>query len=338
MGAIKNNIQEERTFTTSFIDGDGSSIKLEANITFRNGYREFTVSGRVKGGSCAQMLDSINCEGIKNSEAVSRVVELWENHHLKEVGVEVEAEIEALFKKIDESGNTYEVDSEDKKVVALAKHLNLHNCDSIEGSGNHYSAGEGSFIVCKGEDEADEQALECIEQLYDDMGMELFSKATQEQLLHELVDGSWFDEALRESNEVYAQDIELEGDDKFVNRLVRECYESGILNDSHFEEDENEGILYHKLNDQGQSINLVNELADHLSDDDEDSVQQFIDNFGEEYFKEVVSEKGLIDEYKLKEFLMDGVHSDGRGYTLNGYDGVEHEVEVDGETYYIYES
>lgn len=42
----------------------------------------------------------------------------------------------------------------------------------------------------------------------------------------------------------------------------------------------------------------------------------------------------LIDD--LNEFVEDAIAADGRGHFISSYDGVEHEVTVDGETYYIY--
>ena len=42
----------------------------------------------------------------------------------------------------------------------------------------------------------------------------------------------------------------------------------------------------------------------------------------------------LIDD--LNEFVEDAIAADGRGHFISPYDGEEHEVTVDGETYYIY--
>lgn len=42
----------------------------------------------------------------------------------------------------------------------------------------------------------------------------------------------------------------------------------------------------------------------------------------------------LIDD--LEEFVDDAIAADGRGHFISSYDGEEHEVTVDGETYYIY--
>ena len=42
----------------------------------------------------------------------------------------------------------------------------------------------------------------------------------------------------------------------------------------------------------------------------------------------------LIED--LEEFVEDAIAADGRGHFISSYDGEEHEVTVDGETYYIY--
>lgn len=44
--------------------------------------------------------------------------------------------------------------------------------------------------------------------------------------------------------------------------------------------------------------------------------------------------QALIDD--LEEFVEDAIAADGRGHFIASYDGEEHEVTVDGETYYIY--
>lgn len=41
----------------------------------------------------------------------------------------------------------------------------------------------------------------------------------------------------------------------------------------------------------------------------------------------------LIDD--LEKFVDDAIAADGRGHFISSYDGVEHEITVDGETYYI---
>ena len=42
----------------------------------------------------------------------------------------------------------------------------------------------------------------------------------------------------------------------------------------------------------------------------------------------------LIDD--LEAFVDDAISADGRGHFISSYDGEEHEVTVDGETYYVY--
>lgn len=84
-------------------------------------------------------------------------------------------------------------------------------------------------------------------------------------------------------------------------------------------------------------------LVDHLKDD-----TKYGDNpvdLGElKACLELVQEKfceganaiihALIDD--LEEFVDDAIAADGRGHFISPYDGEEHEVTVDGETYYIY--
>lgn len=38
----------------------------------------------------------------------------------------------------------------------------------------------------------------------------------------------------------------------------------------------------------------------------------------------------------LDELVAEAISSDGRGHFINGYDGNEHEVDIDGQTFYVY--
>lgn len=61
----------------SFIDKKGSRVKVEAEITFRNGYAEFTSCGDCGSGS-GQCQDSIH----PANEPQKKYLQLWEEWHL----------------------------------------------------------------------------------------------------------------------------------------------------------------------------------------------------------------------------------------------------------------
>lgn len=49
----------------------------------------------------------------------------------------------------------------------------------------------------------------------------------------------------------------------------------------------------------------------------------------------------IPEQYRMwfdTEGFMEHLKTDGRGHSLNGWDGQEHEYEIDGETYYIYKN
>ena len=84
-------------------------------------------------------------------------------------------------------------------------------------------------------------------------------------------------------------------------------------------------------------------ILDHLKDDIEygdDPVDLGELKAGIDIAKEKLCEganaiiHALIDD--LEEFVDDAIAADGRGHFFSPYDGEEHEVTVDGETYYIY--
>jgi hypothetical protein len=64
----------------SFIDADNRRARVEATITTRNGYPEFTLSGQYMGGH-GQVIDNIK----PANEDQAELVRLWTKHHLKDV-------------------------------------------------------------------------------------------------------------------------------------------------------------------------------------------------------------------------------------------------------------
>ena len=84
-------------------------------------------------------------------------------------------------------------------------------------------------------------------------------------------------------------------------------------------------------------------ILDHLKDDikyGNDPVDLDELKAGIDLVKEKLCEganaiiHALIDD--LESFVDDAISADGRGHFISSYDGEEHEVTVDGETYYIY--
>lgn len=67
----------------SFIDGENRRVNLEAEITTRNGYPMFTVSGD-RCGISGQIQDHV----VPATKAQKALLDLWEKFHLKDISKE----------------------------------------------------------------------------------------------------------------------------------------------------------------------------------------------------------------------------------------------------------
>ncbi len=221
----------------------------------------------------------------------------------------------------------------ENEINALAEFLGINPEDIREsnGYGDHvYYTDEGDYFVSD-YDTAYKAAVEDVLSLVDDLGIESFSEWAQEQIIDNFTDSEWFDEAKKESDLAYAQDIINEGDDEFDNRLVRECYEENLITDEDFGTDENGEPDY--SNCLVSEDELVERRAAAMDEGWSDSIDWYRSNFGDEDFSKVVRDKNLIDWDAAAEW---SVNTDGIANSLASYDGKENTQEYDGETYYIY--
>ena len=190
-----------------------------------------------------------------------------------------------------------------------------------------------SYYKCGGEwyhcfddyDDAVEEAIESVKQFIQIEGPESIIG------FEDYVDTDWFRDAMYESYEAYAQDIENEGSNIYDNRLVEECYDARLIDDEDFELDEDGEPDYTQCT--VPSYELQEMLADHLCDDWGDPVEWYRENFGDDAFREVVLHHNLVDEDELAKYVVD---TDGPANTLDTWDGQGAEFDFDGTTYYIY--
>lgn len=224
-----------------------------------------------------------------------------------------------------------DIEDVDPKIRALASLLMLDDEDieNIEEvSENDFEINGGEYLVLDNS-EADEAFEEGVKNFIDEMGISGFSENFQEEILQYCLETSWFEQAMEESNRSYAEDIRDEDDSTYGNRLVQECYDRNLIDDSDFEEDEDGEPIY------DQCLKDENELIDLLADDmnEGDAVEWYRDNFGEKQLSQAAVKYNLIDEDEVvKRVKM----WDGRGPQLASYDGEESEEVVNGETYFIY--
>lgn len=215
-----------------------------------------------------------------------------------------------------------------EKIEALAELLGVDESEITQGYDDSvYEVSDGREYLVLTEDEADDAFYDSEMSLIDDIGIKGFTPSFQERIFTEFADTDWFEDAYREMYESYSYDIEYESDDVYGNRLVRECYEAGLIDDDDFGVDENGDVNYEDcLLD---TDDLATRLTDYLVDTVDDFVEQYKFEFGEEQLSEVVKRYNLVDWDAVIEETKE---LDGRGSMLAGYDGIE----IDYDDYYIY--
>lgn len=223
----------------------------------------------------------------------------------------------------------------DEKIEVLVQWLNEQGEDVTaedvsQNYGDEYSVNGADYLVLTDE-EADEAAKQDVKDRFDDMGLESFSENFQEEIINNHTDKDYFWDDMHESNASYCRDIAEERDYEFGNRLVQECYERELIDDDDFEKDE-EGEPDHE-----QCIFDEDELVDKLTDDMDSGYDNSVEwakyVFGNEEISRIAKEHpDFIDIDAVAEAV---VSSDGRN-SLAGYDRLEHEIEYNGEYYYIY--
>lgn len=218
---------------------------------------------------------------------------------------------------------------EEERIKALANYLEVEEEDievTYDSTDNLFtvkSSGEEYLVV--DEDEAYELAKQDIESLVDDIGLDSFTLSFREWIYNNAVDRDWFEDALRESQEYYVNDIEEEtyGQDKFANRLIEELYENGFLTDADFSLDENGELDYMTLMPEVDLDQLKEEYVDYLVENAGDPIEYYVDNFGSDSFTQVCEQNMLIDWDKVADECID---VDGVAHFLARYDGIEHDL------------
>ncbi len=330
--SVFTEARKDEEITVIIFDKKKIRWEIEIERTWRNGYMEFTMSGKGK-GSVGQNLDRVVPVDINQK----RLINFWKIYHLKEINDKIWKEILKVVdilkekERIRREAETVSwEDIDDDKIVALAQHLDMtaeEAMDTIseERGDCSYSVGRTDYLVCD-DNEADRLTEEYIENLIDDIGISAFNG------WENYVKSDWFEDALREMEESYAYEIENERDRTYGNRLIQEMYDAGIIDDDDFEQDEDGDPIYDEFT--GNIDSARDEYIDYLVDRDGDPVEYYKDNFGDDAFNNVVTKNNLV---AIDAFIIYAISVDGRGHFLNRYDGVEYEENVGRETYYIYE-
>ena len=170
--------------------------------------------------------------------------------------------------------------------------------------------GEEYFVLT--EEEAEQKHLEYIENFIDDVGISGFTGSFQYEIINNYMDNSWFDEAMRESFELYCDDIESEEgyedeDGNEINRLHSEMIEN--------------------------NCETKEDYIDFLCGQYTDGAEWYKSNFGEKDFNETAKKYCNLDIEVIHEAC---ISYDGIAHSLASYDGNEEVQEVNRTMYYIY--
>lgn len=172
-----------------------------------------------------------------------------------------------------------------------------------------------AYFVYTG-DEADQKAKEEVISSIDDMGIEAFTPDFRQDIIdNQMVDVDWFDDAMKESYEFYADDIMSE-DGEHGNRLFDEMIEEGVISEEDVTED---GELVDGIDLDEKKEEFVEKLCENW----DNGVQWYIDNFGEKDFSDVCKKHDLYDYDEIAETA---VRWDGRGHFISYYDGEELDI------------
>lgn len=207
-----------------------------------------------------------------------------------------------------------------EKLQAIANYLGVDIDYFEEGyDPNEFESKEynESYLVLT-EDEAREYAKRDIESVFDDLGLDAFTPSFQEWILNNAVEGDFFEDAIRESNQFYIEDIENEYDGVFENRLISELVDSGILTEDDFE---NWGEENPTVRDDVNLDEKKMEYLDYLVSGISDYAEEYKIQFGEDDFNNVVKE-GRVD-IDMDAVVDECISMDGIAHFVARYDGEE---------------
>lgn len=196
---------------------------------------------------------------------------------------------------------------------------------STESGRSYYdiSTEDGEEYIVADHDAARELAEEDVREVYNDLGLESFAPDYKDYVLVNFVKDEPFWDAMHESNESYVDDIKSEGSDKYESRFVEELVERGIASNDDLEE--RNGVI--SLKD-GLMDDMTDKLVESMDENYDDATQWFINNFGEEEFKDFAERNNALDVDRM---VSDVVDTDGIAHFISSYD--ETEIELDDDMY-----
>ena len=208
-------------------------------------------------------------------------------------------EKELLISLLEEINNN---NMEMEKIIALFNELNVDEIEEIAINGYDEIEIDGATYKILTDEEAEEEFESYQKNFFDDIGFSGYSESFKYWIKENALDKDYFDDIVRESMEMYIEDIKYEGED----RLLEEMEDAGVETEE--------------------------EYLEYLIDNAGDSIEYFEDNFGSDYLDETLEKNPwLIDLDKVIEEIKSW---DGRG-CLAYYDGEELELDNDYFAYRI---
>lgn len=184
---------------------------------------------------------------------------------------------------------------ENIKINALLNYLGetMETVEVEEGYRDEIIVIDGAEYLVLTDEEADQEYHEYQMNLIDDLGLDSFSDWARDEILNHHTTSDYqnlFDEIQEESMTCYIDDL------RHMDELEEEMENAGCDNEDEF--------------------------LEYLCDQ-EDSVDYFKFNFGNDEYERIIKENDLIDWDSVIEWVKD---LDGRGI-MAGYDGIEMELE-----------
>lgn len=210
--------------------------------------------------------------------------------------------------ELEESISLRESISEEDRINALANHLGIDAGEISNIYDYEYETPEGDYLVVD-EYEAEQLARDDIENFIDELGIEGFTKDFKSWIENYALDTDWFIDAVTESMEAYADDIENESpsDDRFENRLEEEMYEAEIIDDDDLEN--------------GYDFDSSRfDYIEMLINDAGDPIDYCRDNFGSDWVSQAAKQNNLYD---IDEIVDECIKWDGVAHFIARYDGNE---------------
>jgi hypothetical protein len=177
---------------------------------------------------------------------------------------------------------------------ALITAINIDHSEVEELDKFNFETEGGEYLVIT-EAEAKNLTYDNIKNLFDDIGLESFTKNFQTEIKNNYIDQDWFKNYYIEYYYEYAEEIKEEAaeDDKFDNRLEEEMSEKGVDN--------------------------IDDFVEHLTKQIDNYVEEFRFNLGDQCLVNVIKENpSLLDLDAIVEKM---ISLDGYGHFLATYDG-----------------